>query len=664
MIHSVLIANRGEIARRIIRTLKDMSILANVVYDEREQDTLYVREADQAFSLGTGKLEDTFLNIPKIINAAKELGCDAIHPGYGFLSENPEFAAACEKEGINFIGPDAEVIRLMGMKTEAFRMAGSLGIPLIPGIYGSKDKIIRSVDKEFFPCLIKAAAGGGGKAMRILERNDDLEAELDNASREAHKYFGNGRVYLEKYLEEPRHIEVQILADAQGHVIHLFERECSLQRRYQKVIEEAPAESIGTELKKNLYDDSVKIAQKVGYKGAGTIEFLVDSSGKHYFLEMNTRIQVEHPVTELITGVDIVAEQIRIAEGKALSEDLGKIRINGHAIEARLYAEDPADQFKPSPGILTGLHFPDDAYLRIDSGVEQGDTLMMEFDPMLAKISASGSDRSEAISNLRDALEGTSVQGVVSNRLFLLKTLDSAAFKENKISTHFISQHMEDLLQILPAEIPDEWVSLAGLYISMQHRDQDVNEYSPLSSMLGFWRIRPGLDVYLNNKTFSLFSISLGNEYISAIHEEKSLSLAIDAMDEGRLIVRKDGQRFILHYSLSAEGDCFYLSNARRNYEFRRGDWLSGKRPQISGEVSEGMNGETQIKAPLSGLIVKINFNQKDWVAEGEGVLVVESMKMENEIRVPARARIMNLFVTAGQTVSEGDLLFELEYEK
>ena len=369
-INKVLIANRGEIAVRVIKTLKKLHIDSVAVFADNDANALHRRMADEAYPLGNGTLKDTYLNVCKIIDAALDAGVDAIHPGYGFLSESPELAKACQANNLIFIGPDAETMRLMGNKIAARKVAVEHGIPVAFGTMGSHEEILQMADTLPYPVLIKAAAGGGGKGMHIVWDKSDLKDELQRASREAEKYFGDGTVFVEQYIENPRHIEVQVLADHHGHVIHLHERECTIQRRYQKIIEESPSPTLTEEKRQQICDTAVKLCQAIGYHNAGTVEFLVDKNMNFFFLEMNTRIQVEHPVTEMRTGIDIVEEQIRIARGKEMGWTQDMIQPQGHAIELRIYAEDPVNGFLPTPGKVTAYHEPQVRGARVDSSID------------------------------------------------------------------------------------------------------------------------------------------------------------------------------------------------------------------------------------------------------------------------------------------------------
>ena len=413
-INKVLIANRGEIAVRIIRTLRRLHIESVAVFADNDAEALHRRLADEAYPLGNGSLKDTYLNIQKIIDAALDAGVDAIHPGYGFLSENPDFAEACAANNLIFIGPDADTMRLMGNKIAARQVAIDNGIPVTFGLTGSLEDIMVKADTLPYPVLIKAAAGGGGKGMHIVRKKDDLKDELERASREAEKYFGDGTVFVEQYIENPRHIEVQILADHHGNIIHLYERECTIQRRYQKIIEESPSPTLTEEKRQQLLATAVKLCKGIGYKNAGTVEFIVDQDLNFYFLEVNTRIQVEHPVTEMRTGIDIVEEQIRIARGKEMGWTQDMIQAQGHAVEMRVYAEDPENGFLPTPGKVTAYHEPQVRGARVDSSIDGPCTISEAYDPMIAKLICHGKTRQAAIETAQHALKEFIIQGLTT----------------------------------------------------------------------------------------------------------------------------------------------------------------------------------------------------------------------------------------------------------
>jgi propionyl-CoA carboxylase alpha chain len=462
-IKKVLIANRGEIALRVIHTCKELGIKTVAVYSRPDAHSPHVLHADEAVFIGEAASSESYLVIDKIVDAVKQTGADAVHPGYGFLSENAAFAERCKKENIIFIGPEPKAIKLMGDKTEARKLVTKAGIPTPPGIKNELKDIeeARSVADDIgYPILVKAAAGGGGKGMRIVHKKEEFEASIKAAKSEARNAFGDDRIYIEKYLEEPRHVEFQIMADTHGNVLHVYDRECSVQRRHQKVIEEAPCPLLTDELRADMAKAAIKAAKACDYVGAGTIEFLVDKHLNFYFLEMNTRLQVEHPVTEMITDTDLVALQILVAEGKELPFKQEDLKINGHAIECRIYAEDPADNFLPSTGFLKKHRVPTGSGIRVDSGVEEGQQITINYDPMISKLSVHGPDRETARKRMLRALDEYEIAGCRTTIPFCEFTLNHPAFIEAKYDTHFVPDHFTP--KNMQPELPEADVALAA----------------------------------------------------------------------------------------------------------------------------------------------------------------------------------------------------------
>ena len=441
----ILVANRSEIAVRVMRACRSLGIPTVAVYSEADIRSKHRLLADESVLIGPPPPRESYLDIEKIINAAKQTGCDAIHPGYGFLAENPLFPAACKQAGITFIGPDSNAMRLLGNKVESRVKMADSGVPLTPGMKGSGkelDQFSKAAESAGYPVIIKAAAGGGGKGMRIVHEPSGLSDAISAAQREALNAFGDDTIYLEKYLTDPRHIEFQVLADHHGHCIHLFERECSIQRRHQKIIEETPSVALTPELRAKMGADAVKVAQAAGYTNAGTVEFLLDKSGKYYFLEMNTRIQVEHPITEMVTGVDLVVEQIKVAAGLPLGDHLKNLTQRGHAIECRIYAEDGENNFLPSIGTVLHYSEPEGPGVRIDSGIALGSEITMHYDPIMAKLIVHAPDRNTAITKMTDALEQFKILGVKSSRRFMIEVLNHPEFVAGRTFTSFIPAHM------------------------------------------------------------------------------------------------------------------------------------------------------------------------------------------------------------------------------
>jgi acetyl-CoA carboxylase biotin carboxylase subunit len=471
MFKKILIANRGEIAVRIARACRDMGIASAAVFSEADRDALHVRLADEAYAVGPAPSRESYLRIDKVMEAARRAGCDALHPGYGFLAENPELARACATNHITFIGPSPEAMESLGSKTAARQLAARAGVPMVPGTKDAIENLTdaRKIAREFgYPVLLKAVAGGGGKGMRLVTADSEAAAAWRDASSEAQNAFGDARLYLEKYVERPRHIEMQIFGDAHGHIAHLGERECSVQRRHQKVIEECPSPIMTPELRRAMGQAAVRLAREAGYTNAGTVEFLVDARRNFYFLEVNTRLQVEHPVTEMVTGLDLVKLQISVAAGEPLPFSQKDIKLSGHAVECRLYAEDPGNQFFPSPGTILSRRAPAGPGIRLDDGVYEGFTVSTEYDPMLGKLIAWGQDRAEAIARLRRALEEHSVTGIKTNAGLLLGILHDPEFLRAEIFTRWLDERLPQLL--------------AGM--QMQERDMVAEDAAILAALL------------------------------------------------------------------------------------------------------------------------------------------------------------------------------------
>lgn len=448
MFRKILIANRGEIAIRIIRACREMGILTVAVYSEADKEALHTQLADEAVCIGPAVARDSYLKMESIISAAIVTGAEAIHPGFGFLSENSKFADMCRTCNITFIGPDPEIIDSMGNKSEARKTMIKAGIPVVPGSETAIETVeegIKLAAEIGYPVIVKASAGGGGKGMRIIEKKEDFAANFEGASREAKNAFGDGTMYLEKYIVGPRHIEFQILADKHGNVVHLFERDCSIQRRHQKVLEESPSPALNDELRKKMGDMAVNVAKTIGYNSAGTVEFLLDKSGDFYFMEMNTRIQVEHPVTEMVTNIDLMKEMIKAAAGEEMSIKQQDIKLTGHAIECRINAEDPYKNFRPSPGKILNIHIPGGNGVRVDTAMYQGYTIPSFYDSMVAKLICKGNSREEAIAKITSALGEFVVEGITTNIDFQYEILNNEHFKEGNFSTHFIDEEFKSL---------------------------------------------------------------------------------------------------------------------------------------------------------------------------------------------------------------------------
>lgn len=489
----ILVANRGEIALRVMRSAKEMGIATVAVYSDADRNAPFVRFADEAVHIGPAPSKESYLVIEKLVKVCRDLGVDAVHPGYGFLSENGDFCKALEQAGVTFIGPSPKAMHVMGDKLAAKEAVKGFGVPLVPGTEGAVsdlDEAMRVAKSITFPILIKAAAGGGGKGMRVVEEESGLKEGLERAISEAQNAFGDGSVFIEKYVTGPRHIEVQVLADTHGNTVYVFERECSIQRRHQKVIEEAPSAVLSPEMRKRMGEAAVNVAKSVDYTGAGTVEFLLDSSGEFYFMEMNTRLQVEHPVTEMISGLDLVKEQIKVAQGEKLSFTQADLRIQGHAIEVRVYAEDPTNNFLPDIGTLTTYRPPQGLGVRVDDGFEEGMTIPIFYDPMIAKLITYGATREEAIQRMERAIDDYAIAGVETTLPFCRFVMGHPAFRSGKYDTHFVRDHFRP--ELLAGQ--DAGEGEAGALVAarlFQQREQAVVPL-PTSEGPSAWRLRRG----------------------------------------------------------------------------------------------------------------------------------------------------------------------------
>jgi 3-methylcrotonyl-CoA carboxylase alpha subunit len=651
---TILIANRGEIAVRIIRAALKNGVRTVAVYAADDAESLHVSLADEAVLLSGKTLNDTYLNQQKIIQIAKKSGVEAIHPGYGFLSENAGFAQKVADAGLVFIGPSPENIRLMGEKNQAFKYVESLGIPILPSFRGTVAELVQHSSKMEFPVMVKASAGGGGKGMVICESPEELFPALEKAERQAISYFGNGELFVEKYLPRARHLEVQLLADHHGNVLHFFERECSVQRNFQKIIEEAPSPSISEDLRAELTSAALKIARSMNYRNAGTIEFLLDETGHFYFLEMNTRIQVEHPVTEMITNSDLVSLQLLVAAGNPLPIKQEDIQISGHAIEVRLCAEDASRNFLPSAGKLTGWNFPKEQNVRLETFVSEGITVSPNYDSLLAKIIISGGNRELAIRKMQHLLSETSISGIHTNLSFLSELIESTEFQENKIHTRYIDENLELINQQVQEKrdnLNKHKLVIAYLIFHFQQKKQPEN---PVWNQIGFWRMMPQLEVLVEGEKYKS---EIKNGKIFRInHQEylvdnwkltgKKLVIHIDQQAETFLIIEGVGKTLI-----GAQGFTFELqSNCLLNQA------KVDRKNQETIKIFENL-----ISADLFGRVLKINVAEGDAVTSGQTLLTLESMKTEIHILCAVDAQVKKIHIKEGSTVVERQLLVELE---
>lgn len=646
---SLLVANRGEIALRVMRTAKRLGLSTVAVYSEADANSAHVAFADQAFCIGGAAARDSYLKADAILAAAKAAGADAIHPGYGFLSENADFAEACAKAGIIFVGPPASAIRAMGSKSAAKALMEKARVPLVPGYHGedqSFEILAAAADKIGYPLLIKASAGGGGKGMKIVNAKAEFADALASAQREAQNAFKDPKILLEKYLTKPRHIEMQVFADTHGNYVHLFERDCSIQRRYQKVVEEAPAPDFPASRRAAMAEAALGAARAVSYVGAGTVEFIAEGE-QFYFMEMNTRLQVEHPVTESITGQDLVEWQIRVARGEKLPLGQDGIKAAGHAVEVRLYAEDPERDFLPQIGKLTHLHWPEG--VRIDSGVRQGDSVSMHYDPMLAKIIATGADRAEAIGRLHRALTETEVTGVATNRKFLQAIIGHPAFAKGEVDTGFIPRHAADL----KAKGGNETILTALAALAVLRKAEEENRqvvdasdpWSPWGRAPG-WRINR--DAYVD--------VSLNDLKVRAHYRAGGFILDLP---EGSVQVSGDcAAARIDDRSLSGRA----IFGANQVTVFALGDEATFILPDpLAMGAGEGEAGK--LVSPMPGAVTKLFVSVGQTVEKGAPLIVIEAMKMEHTISAPKKGKVAKLPFAVGDLVGDGAELLVLEDE-
>jgi len=648
---TILIANRGEIALRVMRTCRAMGISTVAVYSDADARAPHVRLADEAVHIGPAPSKDSYLNVDKIIEAAKRTCAEAIHPGYGFLSENADFAEACEAAGITFIGPSSDAIRKMGLKNTARRMMAEAGVPIVPG-YDGEDQSIETLSKNAeaigLPVLIKASAGGGGKGMRVVREALDLEAAIESARREAAKAFGDGALLIEKYIEYARHIEVQILGDHHGNLIHLFERECSIQRRHQKIIEESPSPAISPELRKQICEAALTAARAIGYTNAGTVEFILAPSGEFYFIEVNTRLQVEHPVTEMITGLDLVKLQIEIAEGKPLAIAQEEMRQTGHAIEARVYAEEPANNFLPATGTMLEWRPPSVSGVRIDDGVEAGSEVGIHYDPMLAKVIARGPDRETALRKLVYALTRFTMLGVQTNREFLIRALAHPEFQSGEFHTGFVDENLEELISKKAGE--DElFAGVAAVYLHKKRQlDAEVlpniapnyrnNPFREPSIKL---QIGSGvLEVSWRASTSDEFAVTCGDW-------QATVRLVSFARGSVRLSI--DGLQY--NFRIAEANDQFFLQCADSTRVVTR-------LPRYPSALSSSEHESAY--APMPGQVLRVLVEVGQRVSAGDPLVILEAMKMEQTLRASADGVVEAIHVKQGDVVAPGDRLVEI----
>jgi 3-methylcrotonyl-CoA carboxylase alpha subunit len=653
---NVLIANRGEIAARVIRTARAMGLRTVAVYSEADRDAMHVAMADDAVLLGPARARDSYLNIERVIEAARQTGAEAIHPGYGFLSENAEFAHACASAGIVFVGPTAEMMIAMGSKSGSKALMEKAGVPLVPGYHGeAQDEatLSRAAEKIGFPVLVKASAGGGGRGMRVVRQASELAAAIVSAKREAKAAFGDDRLLIEKYVDNPRHIEVQVIGDSHGNLVSLFERECTLQRRHQKVIEEAPSPTLDAKQRDTVCAAARKAAGAVNYVGAGTIEFVSD--GKEvFFIEMNTRLQVEHPVTELITGVDLVEWQLRVAFGEKLPLTQDQITMEGHAIEARVYAENPARNFMPSVGTISTWRTPEEVDgLRIDAGYRAGDTVSPYYDAMLAKVIGWAPTRQGAIDRLNRGLEETDVRGIVTNIPFLSALVTHANVRANRIDTGFIERELKALTPAQAAAGDMELGAAVAAILAEEAKVVGADGHSP-------WQTFGWMPVGRRQRVF-IFRAGQGDEHKVTLHYgngpatltmgSREIAFASQPSGEGRLDVTLDGIKS--RAAVVVDGHELYLRTRNGRFELH---WVD----PFGGETEE-QTGEDKIVAPLPGTVVALLAQEGATLEKGAPILTLEVMKMEQTLRAPFAGVLKVIKCKVGDVVQEGVELAEVE---
>ena len=642
-IDKLLIANRAEIARRIMRTCRAMGIRTVAVYSDADANAPHVVEADEAVRIGPAPSVESYLVIDAIIEAAKKTNADAIHPGYGFLAENAALSQACADANLIFVGPYPDAIRSMGSKREAKKLVAAAGVPVIPGYAGedqSDETLLAEAKKIEMPVLVKASAGGGGKGMRIVHDGSELSEAIAGARREAASAFGDDTLLIEKYIDDPRHVEIQILGDHHGNLVHVFERECSIQRRHQKIIEETPSPAVNAELRAKMGSAAVEIAKAIGYENAGTVEFVLAPSGQFYFLEVNTRLQVEHPITECVTGLDLVQEQIRVAEGNPLPFTQDDLQMKGAAIECRIYAEDPNNGFLPATGEIVDWHLPELRDVRVDSGVESGSEVGIHYDPMLAKIVARGDNRKEAIRRMTNALERLSAAGVTTNRAFLIAVLAHPEFGAGKYDTHFIDRHADALFADERAA-DRERIAAVATTLAMQ---ADRARAAALPSAQGY-----------RNSRFSdqWVEYGVGEDVVRVeYHPEPGAAFQVTVGDWSSLVKNVDWSA----PGLSFEDGDGVRQTVRVIAGEKRAHTLSALgattltiRPRFPERTSAAVSGGCL--APMPGKVIDVRVEPGATVAAGDVLVLLEAMKMEHAVRAPGDGTVEAVHVEVGQQV-------------
>lgn len=649
MLNKILIANRGEIAVRVIRTASRLGYRTVAVYSDADREALHVLEADEAVRLGPAPVGESYLDQNAVLDAARLTGADAIHPGYGFLSENADFASACEEAGLTFIGPKADAIVLMGSKRRSKIAMQEAGVPVVPGFEadGATDEaLIEAASDIGYPLMIKASAGGGGRGMRLVHQADQLESEIARARSEAGSAFGDDELILEKAVIQPRHIEIQVFADQAGNTIYLGERDCSIQRRHQKVVEEAPSPFVTPEMRQAMGEAAVRAAKACGYVGAGTVEFLADADGHFYFLEMNTRLQVEHPVTELVTGQDLVAWQLAVAEGKPLPLSQDDVSLTGHAIEVRLYAEDPASGFTPQTGTLARFEPLEGHGIRVDAGVRSGDTVSPFYDPMLAKVIASGPTRDDARRRLGKALDDMPVFGVTTNRAFLARIMANPVFADGEATTAFLDEAFADDESMHPVTPSLRELALAAVLLNDDPENGGQRWSNSLPAPVPF-------HLSVDDQRHSL-SLTWDGANVTARSSDDAVTLTILGTSGSRLDYIDNGVR--QHCQYHRQGDRLYWQQLSRSLVVD--DVTHAPRDAANG-ASSG-----RLLASMDGAIIEVMATPGDKVSQGDTLVILEAMKMEHPMTANRDGRVEQVHVTPGTQVSRRQVLVELADEQ
>ena len=663
MFDKILIANRGEIACRIMHTARRMGVATVAVYSEADASARHVAMADEAVLIGPAAAAQSYLQIERLIEAARRTGAQAIHPGYGFLSENAAFARACKDAGLVFIGPPESAIQAMGSKSEAKRLMQAAGVPLVPGYHGEDQDPAMLAEQAAaigYPVLIKASAGGGGKGMRVVNKADEFATALAAAKRESRAAFSDDQVLIEKYLLRPRHIEIQVFADTHDNYVYLFERDCSVQRRHQKVVEEAPGPGLSATRRKDMGEAAVAAARAIAYTGAGTVEFIVSADDEFYFMEMNTRLQVEHPVTECITGQDLVQWQLLVAAGEKLPSTQDGLAINGHSIEVRIYAEDPERDFLPATGALKHLRFPlESEHVRVDSGVREGDVISVHYDPMIAKLIVWDRTRDAALRRMQQALSETEIVGLTTNVDFLYSVISHPAFREGGVDTGFIERHWDELCAGSNTD-PDRALALASLFLLVQRKRQAIGQAQASHDPWSPWQRGDGWR--MNDDSNCLLEFDLGQERFAVRAHYRGEHYQLDLPggtvsgearfdEDGMLLASLDGLRVRARVVQQDQRIAVLLEGHRQDLVLHD--------PLESGQELEA--GPGNLRSPMPGKVLEVMVAAGDKVTRGAPLIILEAMKMEHTIVAPADGTVTRVCFAQGDLIDDGVDLVEFE---